>query len=216
MIISWGHKRPLASTLLSLARQSSSVFSSWPSSSQVIRCCVAAEVMGVNDEQSYKLLLLLCSHVLVHLPPLWCECSPIACSECQSTPFSALKERSWLKTEDKFPHKYMCVFFNISEHTVYWLPTGSEHAVSLQQRASRLILLHRPHWLMDAVLWDILKASEKQKEKQGAVSDSHWIYNCRYGNHISRGVTSRYSLTLSPKIRVLSFKGCEQIWGMKK
>lgn len=110
MIISWGHRRPLASTLLSLARQSSSVFSSWLSSSQVIRCCVATEVMGFNDEQSYKLLLLLCLSVLAHLPPLWRECFPIACSVCQSTPFSALVERSWLKTEYKFPKKYMCVF----------------------------------------------------------------------------------------------------------
>lgn len=39
MIISWGHRRLLASSLLSLAMQSSSVFSSWPSISQVKRCC---------------------------------------------------------------------------------------------------------------------------------------------------------------------------------
>lgn len=83
MIICWGHRRPLPSSLFSLDRQLSSVFSSRPSSSQVMRCWE-----GMRRAKS-----LCCACALGHagLPPLWSEIQTL-CSAFPSTPSSALMQ----------------------------------------------------------------------------------------------------------------------------
>lgn len=98
MIISWGHSRPLESSLFSLVTQSSSVFSSRPSSSQVNRCCgePGRRAGELVSEGSERFTLQRQSVCVSHPPPPWRIRCLSFCWAFPSTPSSALWHRAFV------------------------------------------------------------------------------------------------------------------------